>query len=116
VVKTFSAEGRYRLLNARGSDRSRDRQGAVAFSRAQCAGNLDLLCEKLVATNPNVEPKGAAVPYTSLNGHLFSDLSNEGKLALRLPVAEREAFLKNYMEVVPQYVGSLKPTESQKKD
>src|ERR1700716_4073786 len=54
------------------------------------------LYEKLVATNPNVERKGATVPYTSLNGHMFSYLSKEGKLALRLAAAEREAFLKKY--------------------
>ena len=42
------------------------------------------LYEKLVATNPKVERKGAAVPYTSLNGHMFSYLSKEGKLALRI--------------------------------
>jgi hypothetical protein len=54
------------------------------------------LYEKLVATNPNIERKGATVPYTSLNGHMFSYLSKEGKLALRLPAGEREAFLKKY--------------------
>src|SRR6476660_7239738 len=54
------------------------------------------LYERLVATNPNVERKGATVPYTSLNGHMFSYLSKEGKLALRLPPGEREAFLKKY--------------------
>jgi hypothetical protein len=54
------------------------------------------LYEKLVATNPAVERKGATVPYTSLNGHMFSYLSKQGKLALRLPVAEREAFLRKY--------------------
>jgi hypothetical protein len=54
------------------------------------------LYEKLVATNPRVERKGATVPYTSLNGHMFSYLSKEGKLALRLPPGDREAFLKKY--------------------
>ena len=54
------------------------------------------LYEKLVATNPSVKRKGATVPYTSLNGHMFSYLSKEGKLALRLPAGEREAFLKKY--------------------
>ena len=54
------------------------------------------LYEKLVATNPGVECKGASVPYTSLNGHMFSYLSKEGKLALRLPPNVREAFLKKY--------------------
>ena len=54
------------------------------------------LYEKLVATNPSVQRKGATVPYTSVNGHMFSYLSKEGKLALRLRAAEREAFLKKY--------------------
>jgi hypothetical protein len=70
------------------------------------------LYEKLVATNPNVERKGATVPYTSVNGHMFSYLSKEGKLALRLPTEEREAFLKKYKArlchaygvVLPEYV------------
>ena len=33
--------------------------------------------EKLVATNPKVERKGATMPYTSLNGHMFSLLTRE---------------------------------------
>jgi len=36
------------------------------------------------------------VPFTSLNGHMFSYLGKTGELALRLPEAEREAFLKKY--------------------
>ena len=54
------------------------------------------LYEKLVATNPKVERKGATMPYTSLNGHMFSLLTKEGWLALRLPSDAREAFLKKY--------------------
>jgi hypothetical protein len=51
---------------------------------------------RLVATRPGVELKGATVPYTSLNGHMFSYLSKEGSLALRLPEAAREEFLRKY--------------------
>src|SRR5260370_26458360 len=54
------------------------------------------LYERLVATNPNVERKGDTVPYTSVNGHMFSYLSKSGTLALRLPAGEREAFLTKY--------------------
>jgi hypothetical protein len=54
------------------------------------------LYEKLVATIPGVSRKGARVPYTSLNGHMFSYLTKEGKVALRLPPEEREAFLTKY--------------------
>jgi TfoX/Sxy family transcriptional regulator of competence genes len=52
--------------------------------------------EKLVATNPSVERKGVTMPYTSLNGHMFSFLTKEGRLALRLPAQERDSFLEKY--------------------
>jgi TfoX/Sxy family transcriptional regulator of competence genes len=52
--------------------------------------------EKLVATNPNVKRKGATMPYTSVNGNMFSVLTKEGKLALRLPAEQRKAFLKKH--------------------
>jgi len=65
---------------------------AAAAVRAAKLG----LYEKLVATNPKVQRKGATVPYTSLNGHMFSYLSKSGTLALRLPSPAREEFLKKY--------------------
>jgi TfoX/Sxy family transcriptional regulator of competence genes len=52
--------------------------------------------EKLVASIPGVERKGAAMPYTSLNGHMFSFLTESGTMALRLPERERDAFLRKY--------------------
>jgi hypothetical protein len=67
------------------------------------------LYEKLVATNPNVERKGDTVPYTSLNGHMFSYLSKEGKLALWLPEVEREAFLKEYKANLCEAYGRVQP-------
>jgi hypothetical protein len=54
------------------------------------------LYEKLVATLPDVDRKGATVPYTSVNGHMFSYLSKTGTLALRLPEEAREDFRKKY--------------------
>jgi TfoX/Sxy family transcriptional regulator of competence genes len=67
------------------------------------------LYEKLVATNPNVERKGDSVPYTALNGHMFSYLSKEGKLMLRLPDGEREAFLKKYKAKPCEAYGRVQP-------
>jgi hypothetical protein len=49
--------------------------------------------EKLVAANPDVERKGATMPYTSHNGHMFSLFGKEGKLGLRLPKDKREQLL-----------------------
>ena len=51
--------------------------------------------QKLVQTNLKIELKGATMPYTSLNGNMFSFLSESG-LALRLPEKEREMFIKKY--------------------
>jgi hypothetical protein len=70
------------------------------------------LYEKLVATNPSVERKGATVPYTSVNGNMFSYLSKEGKLELRLPAGEREMFLKKYKESCARHMGRFSPSTS----
>jgi hypothetical protein len=67
------------------------------------------LYEKLVATNPDVERKGAANPYTSVNGNMFSQLLPSGRLSLRLPDSEREAFLKKFKtKLVEQYGEAMK--------
>jgi TfoX/Sxy family transcriptional regulator of competence genes len=54
------------------------------------------LYEKVLAVNPRIERKGDTVPYTSLNGHMFSYLNASGLMALRLAEPEREEFLKKY--------------------
>ncbi|XZF14528.1 hypothetical protein ACTHGU_00175 [Chitinophagaceae bacterium MMS25-I14] len=68
---------------------------------------LDLY-KKLVATNPDIELKGATVPYTSCNGHMFSYLEKDGTLGLRLPAAEIEVFLKKYKTTLFQSYGIVK--------
>ena len=72
------------------------------------AANLKLY-EKLVATNPKVERKGATMPYTSINGHMFSLFTREAWLALRLPTEEREAFLKKYKTKLCEQYGTVMP-------
>jgi hypothetical protein len=66
------------------------------------------LYDKLVATNPKIERKGAANPYTSLNGPMFS-LLHSGGMALRLPQREREEFLnlKKYNTTVYEACGTV---------
>jgi len=69
------------------------------------------LYDKLIATNPKIERKGTANPYTSLNGHMFT-LLHSGSLALRFPEGKREEFLRKYKStlykayetVMPEYV------------
>jgi hypothetical protein len=67
------------------------------------------LYEKLVATNPDVKRKGATMPYTSLNGHMFSLLTKEGQLALRLPKEVRAPFLKKYKTTLCEQYGHVMP-------
>lgn len=52
--------------------------------------------EVLVRTRPGLERKGRTMPYTSINGHMFSFLTPDGTLALRLPDPDRAAFLETY--------------------
>lgn len=54
------------------------------------------LYDRLLATDPSTERKGATIPYTSANGKMFTYLSPRGELRLRLPAEEREAFMKKY--------------------
>jgi TfoX/Sxy family transcriptional regulator of competence genes len=66
----------------------------AASKRNETNPNLDLY-EKLIATNPKIERKGAANPYTSLNGNMFT-LLHQSSLAIRLPEDKREEFLRKY--------------------
>jgi TfoX/Sxy family transcriptional regulator of competence genes len=63
--------------------------------------------DKLIATNPNIKRKGATMPYTSVNGNMFSYLGKDGKLALRLPAEERNAFLKKYKAKLREAYGVI---------
>jgi hypothetical protein len=50
---------------------------------------------QLVATISEAQLKGAKMPYTSMNGNMYSYLGESG-LALRLPADAREEFLATY--------------------
>ncbi len=71
------------------------------------AKNLALY-EKLLATIPSIQRKGATNPYTSLNGHMFTHLSPDGVLAIRLPKDELDAFLKKYKTTLSVSYGVVK--------
>lgn len=61
--------------------------------------------EKVIATNPAVERKGDTIPYTSLNGHMFSLLGKDGSLGFRLSKEDRAEFLKRYPTAVLMQYG-----------
>ncbi len=50
---------------------------------------------ELVATAAEPSLKGAKIPYTSVNGNMYSYLGENG-VALRLPADVREEFLAKY--------------------
>jgi len=52
--------------------------------------------QNVIATNPNAVCKGDTIPYTSLNGHMYSYFSKDGFIALRLPADARIHFLEKY--------------------
>ncbi len=66
------------------------------------------LYDKLIATNPAIERKGDANPYTSLNGNMFT-LLHQSRLAIRLPENERENFLKKYKTTLYEAYGTVMP-------
>jgi TfoX/Sxy family transcriptional regulator of competence genes len=65
------------------------------------------LYEKLIATIPEIERKGAANPYTSLNGNMFTMLSPSGVLALRLPEDERKKFMVKHKSKLFEAYGAV---------
>jgi hypothetical protein len=67
------------------------------------------LYENVVAQLPGIERKGDTMPYTSLNGHMFSVLHKDGSVALRLPSPEREQFLRKYKTTLSAQYGSVQP-------
>ena len=68
------------------------------------------LYAKLIATHPAIELKGGTkLPYTSHNGNMFTLLTKEGRVGLRLGQAERDAFMSKFgAQLVEQYGAVLK--------
>ena len=65
------------------------------------------LFNELVALQPGAERKGDTMPYTSLNGHMYSYFTKDNFLALKLPEAERLKFLTQYNTTLVQQYGII---------
>ena len=63
--------------------------------------------EKVVATNPSIERKGDTMPYTSLNGNMFSLLGKDGSLGFRLSKEDRKEFLDKYKSGLMEQYGAV---------
>lgn len=63
--------------------------------------------EKMLALDPSVQRKGATMPYTSMNGNMYTLFTREGRLILRLAPNDQAAFLKKYKSKVPEMYGAV---------
>ncbi|HEY7970941.1 MAG TPA: TfoX/Sxy family protein [Candidatus Limnocylindrales bacterium] len=63
--------------------------------------------DRVIASRPEVERKGAKIPYTSLSGNMSSYLAEDGTLVLRLSPADREAFLARYQSRLHEAYGTV---------
>lgn len=59
--------------------------------KKNAASDKVALYDQLIATNPKIERKGDANPYTSLNGNMFT-LLHQSRLAIRLPRTRGKSF------------------------
>lgn len=53
---------------------------------------------KAVESISGMELKGKTMPYTSADGHMFSQLNKDGELGVRLSKSDREIFYKEHGE------------------
>jgi len=65
------------------------------------------LYERLIATIPGLKRKGAANPYTAINGNMFTLLHQSSRLAIRLPEDKREEFLKKHKTKLFEAYGAV---------
>jgi hypothetical protein len=79
----------------------------MAAKKKQTSNEAVGLYEALIRTLPEVERKGDANPYTSLNGNMFTLLHQSQTLAIRLPAEEREKFLKKYKTTLFEAYGAV---------
>ncbi|MEO1187808.1 MAG: hypothetical protein AAFW60_01950 [Pseudomonadota bacterium] len=58
--------------------------------------DLITLFERAIAASGRFERKGKANPYTSANGHMFSQINKDDQLGIRLPKPRQKDLLDAY--------------------
>ncbi len=76
-------------------------------ARSEIPPEAMALYDRLIGTKPEIERKGVGLPYTSVNGHMFSFLTGSGVLALRLPREEREKFIAKHRTTLVEAHGKV---------
>ena len=54
------------------------------------------LYDRLIASIPEIVRRGDTVPYTKLNGSMFTQMNKSGSVGLRLSKEDREKFIERY--------------------
>ncbi|MEQ3744886.1 MAG: hypothetical protein ABNH53_01450 [Henriciella sp.] len=52
--------------------------------------------DRVVAASVRFERKGKTMPYTSANGHMFSQVNKDGQLGIRLPKCRQTDLLAEH--------------------
>ena len=65
------------------------------------------LYDRLIATDPKIERKGKTTLYTSMNGYMFTFLSKDGTMGLRLSPYDRDDFIKKYNTKLMEQFGRV---------
>ena len=72
------------------------------------SSNLELY-DIAIELHTDLQRKGKTMPYTSVNGHMFSILDKEGNLGLHLSKTYREEFIQKFnSELMVQYGATMK--------
>ena len=79
----------------------------MSKSNSEIPSNIVALYDKVISGNPHIERKGKTTPYTSLNGHMFSFLSKEGIMGLRLSENDRNTFIQDFNGNIMQQHGRI---------
>jgi len=58
--------------------------------------NTEKVYKELLASFPDMVQKGKSMPYTSLNGNMFSFVGKQGELAIRLSKEDQQDYMDNY--------------------
>lgn len=61
----------------------------------------------VVRTVPDAVLRGATIPYTTRNGHMYSFLDQRGLMGLRLPASRREEFILTFRTDLATQCGAV---------
>jgi len=79
----------------------------MAKSKEKIVDNATSYYDRLIDMHPTLKRKGKTMPYTSVNGHMFSFLDKDGVMGLRLPPEERDAFIRKYKTRIMEQYGRV---------